>query len=112
MYKESSKEERSNNRPISVLPSFACLFENPLNKQLYNYLDENKFIYKRMSGFRSLHSVVTCLLSNTNDWYFHPLQGVCTGIDFEDLKTAFDALDPDILLGKLSHYGTMNTDYK
>ena len=71
IYKEGSKEERSNYRPISVLPVLARLFENLVNKQLYDYLDKNKFIYRKQPGFRSLHSVVTCLLSNTNDWHFH-----------------------------------------
>ena len=78
--KEGSKEEKSNYRPISVLPVFARLFENLVNKQVYHYLDKNKHIYRQQSGFRSLHSVVTCHLSNTNDWYVHLDQGVCTGI--------------------------------
>ena len=112
IYKEGSKEERSNYRPISVLPVLARLFENLVNKQLYDYLDKNKFIYRKQSGFRSLHSVVTCLLSNTNDWHFHLDQGMCTGIVFVDLKKAFDTVDHDILLEKLSHYGIKNTEHK
>ena len=112
IYKEGSKEERSNYRPISVLPVLARLFENLVNKQLYDYLDKNKFIYRKQSGFRSLHSVVTCLLSNTNDWHFHLDQGMCTGIVLVDLKKAFDTVDHDILLEKLSHYGIKNTEHK
>ena len=36
IYKEGSKEERSNYRPISVLPVLARLFENLVHKQLYD----------------------------------------------------------------------------
>ena len=75
-------------------------------------LDKKKFIYRKQSGFRSLHSVVTCLLSNTIDWHFHLDQGMCTGIVFVDLKKAFDTVDHDILLEKLSHYGIKNTEHK
>ena len=79
IYKEGSKEERSTYRPVTVLLVFARLFENLVNKQLCNYIDENILTYRQQSGFRLLHSVVTCLLSNTNDWYLHLDQGKCTG---------------------------------
>ena len=59
VYKESSKEERFNYRPISVLPVLARLFENLVDKQLYDYLDKNELIYRQQSGFRSLHSVTS-----------------------------------------------------
>ena len=43
-YREDSKEERSNYRPIFVLPVLARFFENLENKQLYDYLDKNELI--------------------------------------------------------------------
>ena len=111
-HKKQLKLKNITYRPKSVLPVLARLFENLVNKQLYDYFDKNKFIYRQQSGIRSLHSVVTCLLFNTNDWHFHLDQGRCTGIVFVDLKKAFDTLDHDILLGKLSHYGIRNTEHK
>ena len=92
VYKEGSKEERSNYRPISVLPFLARLFENLVNKKVYDYLNKNELIYRQQSGIRSLHSVVVCLISNTNDWYFHLDQGMCTGIVFVDMKKALTRL--------------------
>ena len=61
-FKHGPENIKSNYRPISVLPTVSRLFEKVLYGQLYQYLDENKLLYLHQSGFRSLHSCVTCLL--------------------------------------------------
>ena len=103
IFKEGPTDDTSNYRPISVLPVLSRVFEKIVYNQLYNYLNENQFIYRHQSGFRSLHLVVTCLLSNTNDWYFNLDEGKCTGIVFVNLKKAFHTVDHEILIKKLSH---------
>ena len=69
IFKEGLSDDRSNCRPISVLPVASRLFEKLVYDQLYRYLDGNKLVCLQQSGFRSLHSVVTCLLKCTSDWY-------------------------------------------
>ena len=71
MYKEGSSDDRSTYRPISMLPVLSHQFEKLIYNQLYKYLDGHKFLYKHQSGFRSIHSVVKCLLSNSNEWYIN-----------------------------------------
>ena len=58
-----------------------------------------------------IKNIIRAILS-TNDWCFNLDQGMCTGIVFVDLKKAFDTVDHDILLEKLSHYGIKNTELK
>ena len=84
MYKEDSPDERSNYRPISVLPVLSRLFEKLVYNQLHKYLDRHKFLYKHQSGFRSIHSVVTCPLSNTSEWYLGLDNKKYTGMVFVD----------------------------
>ena len=85
IFKEGDKCERSNYRPISVLPVITRLFEKLVFDQLYRYFDENGFLSPDQSGFRALHSTVTSLLKCTDNWYSGLDTGQMTGLIFNDL---------------------------
>ena len=67
VFKDGPADERSNYRPISVLPVVSRLFEKLIYDQLYHYLDSNELIFGKQSAYRQLHSVLSCLLKCTND---------------------------------------------
>ena len=96
--KEGPADESSNYRPISVLPVVSRLFEKLIYDQLYHYLDSNKLIFGKQSAYRQLHSVLSCLLKCTNDWYLNLEGGKYTAATFVDLKKAFDTVNHEILL--------------
>ena len=70
-------------------------------------MNENDMFSSNQSGFRCLHSILTCLclLKNTDDWYSGLDLGKLVGLVFIDLKKAFDTVNHDILCHKLSYYG-------
>ena len=111
-FKDGSTEELSNYRPISVLPFLSRLFEKLVYCRLYKYLDCNGLIYRHQSGFRSPHSVASCLLSNTNEWYQNIDKNKWTGLVFIDLKKAFDTVDTKLPLEKLAHYRIRNVEQR
>ena len=92
IFKEGDRAERSNYCPISVLPIISRLFEKLVFSQLYEYLIRNKPIHPGQSGFLKLHSTLTCLLKNTDDWYSGLDNGQMVGTVFIDLKKAFDTV--------------------
>ena len=105
IFKEGDKTEKSNYRPISVLPVISKLFEKLVFNQLYHYMKENSLFTSDQSGFLRLHSTLTCLLKMSDDWYNGLDLSKLVGLVFIDLKKAFDTVDHDILCKKLELEG-------
>ena len=103
IFKNDSKLDLNNYRPISVLPVSAKVFEKVGFDQTYNFLNDNNLLSKEQSGLRHLHSTLTAMLDATDQWYTNMDNGQINAILFVDLKKAFD-----ILLGKLNRYGFSN----
>ena len=47
IFKNSEKDLLTNYRPISVLPCFSKILERIMYDRLYNYLTENKILFKK-----------------------------------------------------------------
>ena len=110
IFKDGDRAEKSNYRPISVLPVISRLFEKLVFNQLHQYLVKYNLIHPGQSGFLKLHSTLTCLLKNTDDWYSGLDTGQMVGTVFIDLKKAFDTVDHDLLCKKLENYGVQQRE--
>ena len=105
IFKKGSKSDINNYRPISVIPVVSKVLEKLVYDQLYHYLNDNKLLSSCQSGFRSLHSTITALLEATNSWSVNIDNGFLNGVVFIDLKKAFDTIDHEIILRKMSYFG-------
>ena len=105
LHKKGDKSNPDNYRPISLLPCISKLLERMVQLQLVHYLQTNNILVQAQSGFRANHSTVTALVKVTDEWLIAMDGGKYTGVIYIDLKKAFDTVDHDILLSKLSQLG-------
>ena len=95
----------SNYRPISLLNSVAKLFEKPVFKYLYNYLQDNNMLSSLQSGFIPGDSTV-----NQVAYLYHMLtEALDAGKEvrtvFCDISIAFDRVWHEGLIYKLKAAG-------
>ena len=108
LFKKGSKTNPSNYRPISLLPLISKIIEKLIHEQASSFLSNNELLYNYQSGFRKNHSTDSCLTFLHDKILKGFDKGLMTGMILVDLQKAFDTIDHDILLKKLSAIGFSN----
>ena len=109
VFKAGNREEVNNYRPISILPALSKIFEKLLYNRLYNYLENFKILTTHQYGFRRNHSTTLAILDFQEKLAQALDEGKCSIGVFLDLSKAFDAIEHQILINKLQHYGVRGT---
>ena len=112
IFKSGNEEFVNNYRPISVLPCFSKVLERVMYNRLYTFLIENNILYDKQFGFQKENSTQHAILQLTNQILQSFEQNKFTIGVFIDLSKAFDTVDHNILLRKLSIYGIKDTNLK
>lgn len=99
-------------RPINMLPNAQKVLEAIVNTQLTKYLDLNKVINSRQSGFRGHHSCESALNLVISEWKSSLIEGKFIVAVFLDFQRAFETLDRQRLLEKLKKYGIIDKELK
>ena len=94
----------SNFRPISLLSVLSKPLEKHIYKHLIDYMEHHGLFHAFQSGFRRNHSCHTALVHLCDKWLSAINKSEITGAVFLDFKKAFDLVNHDILLQKLSLY--------
>ena len=103
VHKKDDRTDKTNYRPVSILPAISKIFEKLLYYQINKFMD--KKLSKQLCGFRKGHSAQHCLLVMLEKWRASLDNGGCSGVLLTDLSKAFDCLAHDLLIAKMAAYG-------
>ena len=108
LFKEGSTINPSNYRPISLQRLNSKIIKKLIHEQIRSFLFNNEILYNYQSGLRENHSTDSCLTFLHDKILKGFDKGLMTGMILIDLQKAFDTIDHDILLKKLSAIGFSN----
>ena len=103
VFKKLDPTDKTNFRPVSVLPLLSKVFEKIMYDQLYEYAET--FLNKLLCGFRKAHSTQHALFRLLQKWQKELDSSGIVGTILMDLSKTYDCLPHDFIIVKLEAYG-------
>jgi len=106
LYKgKGSRNSVKSYRPISILSCSAKILEKIIYQSINTFLDDPEKLSDSQHGFRNQRSTLSATLRVTDDIKIAGDQRLLTGAVFVDFESAFDLIQPTILIQKLQDLG-------
>ena len=103
VHKKKDATDKTNYRPVSILPLLSKVFEKVMYIQLYDYMEN--FLNQLLCGFRKAHSTQHALFRLIQSWHKELDESGFVGTILMDLSKAYDCLPHDLMVAKLEAYG-------
>ena len=109
IFKEGSKTDVGNYRPISLLSSISKIYEKIMHCRLMEFLNFNGVLHEMQYGFRQGRSCEHALLKAQQVLLDSLSRRQVSLLLLIDFSKAFDMVEHSVLLKKLEHYGIRGT---
>ena len=103
IHKKDDKTDKTNYRPISILPNQSSVYERLMYNQIYPFFDS--VLSKFHCGFRKGVNAQHWLLTMVEKWRRTLDKDGETGVVLTDLSIAFDCIHSNLIIAKLHAYG-------
>lgn len=100
--KKGSKLDKDNYRPISILPIVSKIYESVIYRRIYTHCKNNKYFNEEQFGYQEKSNPETAMIHTLNDIYKKIDSKLVTALLTIDLSKAFDCINHEILLSKLT----------
>ena len=100
IFKQDSRNQKENYRPISIPPIISKIFEKLICRQLSNNFDN--IFSKFQCGFRKGYSSQHCLLLTIDQWKKEVDNNKVFGAHLTELSKAFDCICHDLVAARLN----------
>ena len=105
LHKKDDPLDPKNYRPVAIVPILSKVLERVLFNQMIEYLNDNGLLHPNHHAYRAQHNTTTALVQMYDSWLQAVESGQLAGVCMLDMSAAFDVVDHDLLLQKLSLYG-------
>ena len=102
LFKKDDSTNKTNYRPISILPSISKVFEKLLQKPITTYIEN--YLHEYICGYRKGYSTQHALITLLEKWKIMLDKQGYAGAILMDLSKAFDTINHELLLAKLRVY--------
>ena len=103
VYKKNDTLDKTNYRPVNILPVVSKIFERIMQKQINDFVIS--FLSPYLCGYRKGFNTQHTLLTLIEKWRKSLDNKGFGGAILMDLSKAFDTLNHDLLISKLHAYG-------
>ena len=99
VHKKEERSDKTNYRPVTILPNLSKIYEKLIYDQLYDYFD--KILLPSQCGFRKGYSSQNYLLAMLENFKKSADDGNKFDALLTNLSKAFDCIDHKLLIAKL-----------
>ena len=109
--KDKDPRDPLQNRCITIMCCVAKVYSKILNKRIQTYLEKNNILVDEQNGFKACRSCIDHIFVLCTVVRNRKLQGKSTFVCYIDYKKAFDSVERNLLLFKLSQIGITGNMY-